>query len=186
MGLYIAILHYPVYDKNKKIVTTSIANINIHDISRTAKTYGINACYIVTPLVSQQRLIYRIIEHWVSGYGAQYNISRKEALDIIRVTETLEGVLKEIKEDSCGEAPLIVITSAKVNNGISYKRLRSNLKRSRRPILIIFGTGWGLEKSVKEQADFCLEPILGPTEYNHLSVRSAVAITLDRLLGSHK
>jgi hypothetical protein len=34
-----------------------------------------------------------------------------------------------------------------------------------------------------EQADYILEPIYGPGEYNHLSVRSAVAIILDRLLG---
>jgi len=31
------------------------------------------------------------------------------------------------------------------------------------------------------EADAALEPIVGPTEYNHLSVRSAVSIILDRL-----
>ncbi len=34
-----------------------------------------------------------------------------------------------------------------------------------------------------DNADFFLEPIKGPSDYNHLSVRSAVAIVLDRLLG---
>jgi hypothetical protein len=31
--------------------------------------------------------------------------------------------------------------------------------------------------------DYILEPVYGPGEYNHLSVRSAVAIILDRLAG---
>ncbi|RLB43293.1 MAG: hypothetical protein DRH23_16495, partial [Deltaproteobacteria bacterium] len=33
------------------------------------------------------------------------------------------------------------------------------------------------------RADVFLEPIVGPTDFNHLSVRAAVAITLDRLFG---
>ena len=37
--LYIVLLHYPVYNKEGKIVTTAIANMDIHDIARLAKTY---------------------------------------------------------------------------------------------------------------------------------------------------
>jgi hypothetical protein len=36
--LYLALLHYPVYDKDHKIVTTSITNMDIHDIARSART----------------------------------------------------------------------------------------------------------------------------------------------------
>jgi hypothetical protein len=32
-----------------------------------------------------------------------------------------------------------------------------------------------------QRADVFLEPIQGPADFNHLSVRAAVAITLDRL-----
>jgi hypothetical protein len=52
-----------------------------------------------------------------------------------------------------------------------------------KPILLLFGTGWGLSDSLTNEADFKLEPIFGKAldGYNHLSVRSAVAIYCDRL-----
>ena len=49
--------------------------------------------------------------------------------------------------------------------------------------LILFGTAWGLAQEVIEAGDGILPPITGTGDYNHLSVRSAAAITLDRLLG---
>ena len=53
-------------------------------------------------------------------------------------------------------------------------------------MLVVFGTGWGLAPEVIRSADAILEPIRASieTRYNHLSVRSACAITLDRLLGA--
>ena len=51
------------------------------------------------------------------------------------------------------------------------------------PYALVLGTAWGLADTFIKQADYCLEPICGPTDYNHLSVRSAAAILLDRLLG---
>ncbi|HEY6838272.1 MAG TPA: RNA methyltransferase, partial [Geobacteraceae bacterium] len=51
------------------------------------------------------------------------------------------------------------------------------------PYLLVFGTGWGLTEELFERADLVLRPIKGPGSYNHLSVRSAAAIILDRLLG---
>jgi hypothetical protein len=47
----------------------------------------------------------------------------------------------------------------------------------------MFGTGWGMIDELIERADYYLDPIEGPVEYNHLSVRSACAIILDRLTG---
>jgi hypothetical protein len=69
---YIALLHYPVYNKNKVVVTTAIANMDIHDISRAAKTYGAKRFYIVTPLKAQQLLVGKLLHHWQDGYGAKY------------------------------------------------------------------------------------------------------------------
>jgi hypothetical protein len=51
------------------------------------------------------------------------------------------------------------------------------------PVLLLFGTGWGLTEEVLAAADRRLEPIQGAGDFNHLSVRAACAITLDRLLG---
>ena len=55
--------------------------------------------------------------------------------------------------------------------------------RNEKPLLMLFGTGWGLSKEVLDIADHRLAPIQGASAYNHLSVRSAAAIILDRLLG---
>jgi hypothetical protein len=49
------------------------------------------------------------------------------------------------------------------------------------PELLLLGTGWGLAAEVLERVDDVLEPIAGSGPYNHLSVRTAAAIVLDRL-----
>jgi hypothetical protein len=53
------------------------------------------------------------------------------------------------------------------------------------PVLLCFGTGWGLCPEVHAQAALCLEPIRArsDTGYNHLSVRAASAVVFDRLFG---
>jgi hypothetical protein len=77
------------------------------------------------------------------------------------------------------------MTSARSGpNRTPFSTLRSELERSPEHHLIVLGTGWGLAPEVMERADVILEPVLGPTDYNHLSVRSAAAIILDRLLSA--
>jgi len=68
-------------------------------------------------------------------------------------------------------------------NRISFNTMRDMLNNKARPFLILFGTGWGLTETVFSQSDYVLEAIKGYTDYNHLSVRSAAAIVLDRLMG---
>jgi len=48
---------------------------------------------------------------------------------------------------------------------------------------MMFGTAWGLADELFRKADHVLQPIEGDNEYNHLSVRCASAIILDRLSG---
>jgi hypothetical protein len=48
---------------------------------------------------------------------------------------------------------------------------------------LLFGTGFGMAPAMLDRADFALAPLLGPGEYNHLSVRAAAGIILDRLRG---
>ena len=56
-------------------------------------------------------------------------------------------------------------------------------ERIDQPYLLLLGTGWGLTEECFASADLILEPIAGNGTYNHLSVRSAAAIMLDRLRG---
>ncbi len=182
-NIYIALLHYPVYNKKGDVITTAVTNMDIHDISRSAKTYGIKRFYIVTPVEEQRELVRRIIRHWQRGYGASYNPLRKEAMDIVDLKGTLEEVLEDISAESKNKVRLVV-TGAELRGKLTkFAELKRSIAKSQNPCLLVFGTGWGIASGVIGDADFFLEPIKGPSNYNHMSVRSAVAVVLDRLLG---
>ncbi len=184
MHLYIGLVHYPVYNKNYQIIASAITTFDLHDIARLARTYDVNKFLVITPLDDQQALAERIKRHWTNGYGAKYNRHRKEAIELIEVIPSLEQAINEITKVE-GEAPLVIATDVTIQNdrSISYERVKKIIEKEN--IILIFGTAWGLEKTVLERADFILEPILGRTDYNHLSVRAAAAIILDRLAGRY-
>jgi hypothetical protein len=182
--LYVALLHDTVYDKNQQTVTTSITTLDIPDIARSCRTYGVRGFYVVTPVDAMRGLARRIITHWREGFGSRYNPNRAEALELVRLERTLEGVEIDIEAES-GALPVLTATSAREHPGsIAYEALREELARSKRPHLLLFGTGWGLTPEVIERASRTLEPVSGPGPYNHLSVRAAAAIILDRLCGN--
>jgi tRNA (guanine37-N1)-methyltransferase len=181
--VFVALLHHPVYDKNGQVVTTAVTNMDIHDIARSGRTYGITRFFVVTPVKALQKLALKIIDHWEVGYGSQYNVTRKEALALVRIRDTLDDVVIEIEREY-GEKPTVIVTSAKSGaSRTSFAELREMLEKETRPFLILLGTGWGLTQEVFSQADYVLESIQGAMDYNHLSVRSAAAIIFDRLLG---
>lgn len=182
-NLYLALVHYPVVDKNGHIVTTAVTNMDIHDIARAARTYGLPGFHVVTPVKALQRLASKIVHHWEEGYGSQYNQTRKEALALVRLNDTLDDAILDV-ERLCGVRPLLIATSARPGAGRTpFATLKDMLIREVRPYLLLLGTGWGLADPILAQADYILEPIEGDSDYNHLSVRSATAIILDRLLG---
>lgn len=178
---YVALLHHPVVDRAGTVVTTAITNLDLHDISRSSRTYGLAGYYVVTPLSSQRELAGRIIDHWRVGHGARYNKRRAEALALLRVAEDLEQVIVEI-EAAEGEAPLTVVTSAVRREG-QVPPTEVLEQAGARPMLLLLGTGWGLTEEAICRADLAMSPIRGRDPYNHLSVRSAAAILLDRLFG---
>ena len=182
-SLYLALLHHPVYDKEHRVVTTSITNMDIHDISRSAKTYGVTRFFVVNPVPALRTLAEKILDHWQVGYGSTYNVTRKDALALVSLSHDLDQTLEAIRQET-GQQPHIVATSAKAGGlRITFPVLRRKLAADGPPILILFGTGWGLTEEVLDRADDFLEPIQGGGSYNHLSVRAAAAILLDRLLG---
>lgn len=182
--LYIALLHYPVYNKNSQVVTTSIANMDIHDIARVSKTYGIQSFFIVHPLSAQRDLACEIINHWREGYGAIFNQSRREAFELIRLKANMDEVKAEILEQTDCQ-PQIIVTGANFKDGLlTCTKLKKMVRNDKLPYLLIFGTGSGLACELVERAHYRLEPIKGCGDYNHLSVRSAVAIIIDRIMGN--
>jgi hypothetical protein len=182
-NIHLALVHFPVYNKPGEVVVSSVTTLDVHDISRVCRTYGIGTFYVVTPLKTQQELVDRLIGHWMKGYGARYNPTRKEALLQTRVIKSLDAAVADVTEQS-GEEPCVVVTGAKrMPNSIEFGALRKQLQQKGRPTLLVFGTGWGLEKNLARSADHVLEPIEGNSGFNHLPVRGAIAIILDRLLG---
>ena len=183
INLDIALLHHPVTNKVGDTIGSAITNLDLHDIARTARTYGVNKYYVISPYEDQHDLVNDIIDHWLIGHGASYNPARKEALSLVNMAYKLEEVYEQIKKQK-GFQPYIVATSAKrQKNEITFEDLRKQLQRKSIPVLLLFGTAHGIAREVITIADATLEPILGRTDYNHLSVRSAVSIILDRLLG---
>ena len=88
-------------------------------------------------------------------------------------------------ERAAGDRPLLVVTSARPSaGGTSSEALSARLAAPGPPVLMVFGTGWGLAPEVMARADLRLAPVQGPSDYNHLSVRAAAAVILDRLLGT--
>lgn len=181
--VYIALLHYPMYNKRMDIVTTSITNLDLHDIARAARTYDVDGFLVVHPSENQHNLLKEIVSYWQEGYGGQYNPDRKEAFDILKTFYSFEEALEYIESET-GQKPVTVATDARVYpNTVSYKKLKQKIKEEEKAFLILFGTGWGIKKELMESSDYILEPVEPERTYNHLSVRSAVAIILDRLLG---
>lgn len=180
-NLYLALMHYPVVNKNGNIIASAVTNLDLHDISRLSKTYGIRKFYVVTPLTDQGELVQRIVSHWISGTGSTYNPARREALELICIKNCLEDVVDHIYSSS-GESPKTVVTCARYDSGdLSFGKFRNMLK-SGNPYLLLFGTAWGLAENFITEADYRLDPIKGVADYNHLSVRSAASIILDRLI----
>ena len=178
MNKYLALIHHPIINKRGDKVTTSVTNLDIHDIARSCRTFGFHNYFIVTPIEKQAKLIDEILGFWNEDFANDYNPDRHDALSFIKVSESFEKAVEEIEKKE-GSKPLIVGT------GANFKEFDGNVQKAEevandqgKSILIIFGTGWGLHSEILEKVDFFLDPIFGTAKdgYNHLSVRSAVAI----------
>lgn len=181
--LYLALLHHPVYNKNGAVVTTAVTNLDIHDIGRLARTFEVRAFYVATPVPTLRRLVERVMRHWSTGPGATYNETRKDALARVRLADDLDAAIADVEREA-GHLPHLVATTARDGeHRLSFAALRERLAAAGPAVLLVFGTGWGLTPEILDRAHDILEPIRGGRDYNHLSVRSAAAIILDRVLG---
>jgi hypothetical protein len=183
--LAIALVHHPVLDKSGAIVTSAITNMDVHDLSRSARTFGASDCFVATPIEAQRTLVEAIVGHWTHGSSGERIPTRKDALAIVRVVASLDAAI-----DALGGRTKVEVwtTAARRDAGIapmiaSYeeasRRLRSDDARA---VLVAFGTSWGLAQEVIDASDARLPPIEGVDGYNHLSVRAACAIVLDRIV----
>jgi hypothetical protein len=181
--VYCALVHHPVVDRQGEEVTTSVTNLDVHDIARSARTYGLRGYFVVSPIEAQHPVVQRIVDHWCSGAGKHRFPERGEAIALVEICLSIDDAIAAIEARE-GQKPRLVVTSAKSGpDRTSYAEEAERLRAGSQPTLLLFGTGHGLSDRVLQRADAFLEPILGPTGFNHLSVRAAVAISLDRLFG---
>ena len=59
-NLYVGLLHFPMRNRCGEIVATAMTSVDVHDIARTARTYGVVRYFVITPLASQQQIAWRI------------------------------------------------------------------------------------------------------------------------------
>jgi len=182
-SLNVALLHDGMVDKTGKTVTTSVTLIDVHDISRSCKTYGVDSLFVVHSSQMMRSLVRTVKQHWDGDFGSRYNPNRQDALGVLSIASDLDEVLMQV-ERRTGKIPKIIATSAHDGDSrISYGDMTRTMEQSDDSYLVIFGTGWGMGPDLMSRADYILKPIYGPTPYNHLSVRAACAIILDRLQG---
>lgn len=180
-NLYVALIHYPVMNKKNQPIGSALTTIDMHDIARASITFGVDGFFVVTPYEDQAEIADQVIAHWTKGVGGTLNPFRKDALELIHVVSTFEEMVAWLEKEK--KRPVVTIaTSAKESNGaIDAGGLKQKLKNDASHVLI-FGTAWGLADELIEACDYILEPIYGSGQYNHLSVRSAASIYLDRII----
>jgi hypothetical protein len=178
----IALCHHPVLDAAGETVTTAITNLDVHDLARSARTYGCSDYFVAHPIAAQRELAERILGHWRDGSSGRRIPDRKEALSVARVVASLD----EARAALGAEAELWITAARPLRDGaLAFADARARLEGEGAPVLVVFGTGWGLAREVVDAADAVLAPIRSARgDYNHLSVRAACAIALDRLLGA--
>jgi hypothetical protein len=187
--LAIGLVHYPILDRQKKIVATNVTNFDIHDIARASKVYGVERYYIIHPMKEQLMFVDRILDHWRVGEGSKFNPFRKTALTNVLTSPSLEAAVRHWREDGDATDCFTVATHARpvsTTKNYSFPELRQEIRQpGAKPCFLIFGTGFGLTEELMQSCDGVLESIKGapPQDYRHLSVRSAVSICLDRIMG---
>ena len=180
--LYVALIHFPVMNKNGNPIGSALTTIDLHDIARASITFGVNGFYVITPYADQAKLATQVIEHWTKGVGGKLNPYRKKALELIRVARTFEDAVHAIEKETEKKVTTIATSAKKLPGSLTAEALKQNRTTNVTAHVISFGTAWGLADEFIDKCDFILDPILGNTAYNHLSVRSAASIYLDRII----
>jgi hypothetical protein len=192
MKLAVGLIHYPIRDSKGNVVATNITNLDVHDIARASRVFGVSKYFLVHPMADQRAFVHRMLDHWRVGDGANYNAKRKTALTMVETAENLDSAITSWNQElGRNDRPLVVSTHARALDGVpqvSFRELRAKIESAGpdQRLFLVFGTGYGLTDDFMRTCDLLLEPIKGaqPDDYRHLSVRSAVSIILDRLCGA--
>ena len=182
----VALVHHPVKNREGQVIATALTNLDLHDIARSALTFGAQRFFVVHPVTAQRDLVTRLVSHWTVGPGGRRVEDRSRAMDLVEAVPDVESARRSLDAHQRAE---LWVTSAEPRPGqLDQAEARVRLSQAGPPVLLTLGTGWGLAEELLEQADVQVAPIVGrgPQGYNHLSVRAAAAILLDRLTSEHR
>ncbi len=207
-NLSIALVHHPVVLEGHRAGTSSLTNLDIHDIARTCRTYGLAQFYVVMPMQDQLDILDGILRHWVQD--TPRHSDRAEALRLVRPVRSIEEACAHMSTRT-GTHPRMWASSAQwttrramrkseresareperksehagVDNttkpALHFEAARECLRTQ--PALLLLGTGHGLAPEALDMCHDVLRPLCFLSDYNHLSVRAAAAIMVDRILG---
>ena len=181
-SVHLVLRHDAVCDRNGETINASVTQVDLHDFCRLCLTVGLGGFHCVTPLEAQHRISTEIMAFWQKGYGQEYNPDRKEALACLHLHREFDEVVAMVTRLH-GAAPLILGTSAqRQEKTLDFAAVSSILLPLGRPVVLQFGTAWGLSEQQIHRCDWVLPPIDGYNGYNHLSVRCAAAILVDRFV----
>lgn len=97
-GFYVALLHAGVKNRGGDCGTAALTGLDLSDISRSCRTYGVNRFFAVTPIPSQRELGRTLVSHWTQGYGKTENPDRAQAFQSLKFMPSLEKMLGWIEE----------------------------------------------------------------------------------------
>ena len=187
-NVYLALIHYPVLNREGDVVTSSVTGLDLHDLARVGRTYGVSGVFVVHPSAPQRAFVERVIGHFVEGPGRTLNPQRSETLEFLEVLPSLDVLIEEVERKESKKPRCVATTARRVPGAVGYEALRGEMKEMDAPLIILFGTSWGLVDEVLEMADAVLLPVEAEadTGFNHLPVRGAAAIVVDRILGKRE
>ncbi len=187
-NVYLALIHYPVLNRQGDVVTSSVTGLDLHDLARVGRTYGVTGVFVVHPSAPQRAFVERVIGHFTEGPGRALHPQRGETLEFLEVLPSLEVLIEEVERTESKKPRLIATTARRMPGAVGYEALSGEMKETDAPHVMLFGTSWGLADAVLEMADAVLLPVeaQADTGFNHLSVRGAAAIVVDRIFGKRE
>ncbi len=164
--IYVVLMHYPIVNRQGKLVTTSVTNMDIHDIARSARTFGASGYFLVTPIEDQHQLVGRILGHWRQDSSREWHPDRFEALSRVQMARDFEEVKSLVRAECGGRDPVVAMPDARpLPNAVSYADFRRELEDPAQagvPVCVVFGTGWGISETFFPEVHRILAPVYGP------------------------
>ena len=183
--VYLALIHHPVLNREGGVVTSSVTSLDLHDLARVGRTYGVSGVFVVHPSAPQRAFVERVIGHFTQGPGRTLHPQRSETLGFLEVLPSLDALIEDVERKESKRPRLIATTARRTPGAVGYEEFREVVRETEAPHVILFGTSWGLADEVLEMSDVVLLPVEAEahTGFNHLSVRGAAAIVMDRIFG---